>query len=315
MIGELDFRYMPHKRRLEYEVDEQLLWRLKANQNGFEWLAQMSQKSSTIRINNLGFRGDDIDINTMTGLRILAVGSSSTLGTGVSENQVWHRLLQDQLNANGYRVSILNGANPGWGPFQHATFIEQQFGIINPDLMVVFASVGDLNFKPFKTEQEKQTYLENSKKRKALLAISPFATYTLRKAESFIKPTINQINNFTQIFQAEENNEQTKAKKHAAYLAHSVYWLQMIHFANVKNTPLIFYVPNLEGNEANLALYEHLKEISNEVSNVKVAYLGSDNTDIHKLKNTYLIQNDGHPNASYHAQIANGLLKHIKSQI
>ena len=308
MVGEIDFRWLPHQHRLEYQVDNNLLWRLAPNQQGFEWLAQMSQKSPPIHINSLGYRGQEIGLYQSSTAKILAVGSSSTLGTGVAEGLVWHQLLQRELNAIGYDVTLFNGANPGWGPFQHASFLEQEITKIQPDMLLVFINHQDLQFKP-KSNTQKQHYLEQAKKRKELLDISPFLTYCLRKIESFVRPVLHSISG---MFETSKNDQNYSMDIQPLFDLHTPYRQHMIQLSQYHQIPLVFFIPNLFNNAQSMKLEQFLKYLTKDHPLVTVHALISTESlspnETTLLEQHYLIANDGHPNAAYHQAMADDLL-------
>lgn len=308
VVGEIDFRWVPHQQRLSYQVDDNLLWRLSPNQQGFEWLAQMSQKSPPIKINNQGYRGDDFPNQAQTQVKILAVGSSSTLGTGVAEGKVWHQRLQDSLTDIGYPVFLYNGANPGWGPFQHAAFLEQEINKIQPDLLLVFINHQDLQFKP-KSGEEKEIYLENARKRKQLLSISPFLTYSLRKIESFIIPVRSQLH---ALFSAKPSSDPTVTRPEELFAMHTPSWQRIIRLGARHQIPLVFFIPNVLNDPLSHELEDYLKQLANSNPLVTTHSLTSSEpltADTKQaLEKRYLIAHDGHPNAAYHQAMADDLL-------
>ena len=152
--------------RLEYDVDDQLYFRLRPNQVGFEWMAHMTRKSPPITINSLGLRGKEVDVNTRDRKRIIAVGSSSALGAGVEDNETWTAVLQERLCASNLKVDVMNAANPGWGPFQHAAFIEYESGKYNPHAAIIMIKKGDFGFLPKTSREEEVVFLETARRRK-----------------------------------------------------------------------------------------------------------------------------------------------------
>jgi hypothetical protein len=162
LYGEMDFRLIPHITRLEYEVHDSLYFRLAPSQVGYEWLARMTRKSPPITINSLGLRGPEVDVRAVGRYRILAVGSSSALGSGVEDDETWTAVLEKNLRNLGFFADVMNAGNPGWGPYQHATFLKEEAFRYRPHAAVVMVAKGDFGFLPKGTEAERLEFLRES---------------------------------------------------------------------------------------------------------------------------------------------------------
>ena len=307
LLGELDFRFFSHEKKLDYDIHPTLLWRLKPQQTGFEWLANMSQKSPLIHINSLGFRGKELDLPPFEGFRILTVGSSNSLGAGVSEEAVWTAQLEQHLRQNGIPNVVYNGATPGWGPFQQAAFLEETFESVHPNLMIVLISSGDLNFLP-KTPLEQARFLAKEEKRKKLLSLSPFITYSLRKTEFFISAERKRLASFIEpLFRSST----PIATPQYPITPHIPYWEAMIRLSETTKAPLLFVIPDLEGSLVGPALTQTLDSLTADKPMVRIVRLLPQEDPLQN----YLIPNDGHPNEKYHALIASTVLAHLNLAI
>ncbi len=91
----------------------------------------------TVRMNNLGFRGDDTTIEKSRRTRIVALGDSFTYGWGVELTDTWVKQVESALRAEGNDVEILNLGVPGHGPGEYADTAERVVPILKPDIVLV----------------------------------------------------------------------------------------------------------------------------------------------------------------------------------
>lgn len=220
LIGEIDFRFFEHTKRLEYDVDEELYWRLRPNQRGFEWMASMTRQSPLISINSFGCRGTELSNASTNVLKILAIGSSSAMGAGVNDEEVWTAQLERLTNnADNLKTLIMNCANPGWGPFQHAKLIRMEAKSYSPHMLIVMVSSKDLNFLPFESEFEKQGYLANAQKKKKIAELSPFVTFCYRKIEAVLLRLKNRWNEWLNSYLATPDARETSGARGGVLIA------------------------------------------------------------------------------------------------
>jgi|GEM_PF-2749151 len=94
-----------------------------------------------VRINNLGFRGPDIDPKKK-GKRVLVVGDSFTFGWGVPDAATWVQMLDSaQTDAQ-----VLNLGRGGAHPGDHVQLLRKALPLLKPDLVVVcILQANDLN--------------------------------------------------------------------------------------------------------------------------------------------------------------------------
>lgn len=90
-----------------------------------------------VRINNLGFRGEDTTVKKSRKFRVVALGDSFTYGWGVNLDDTWVKRLEAALIADGYDIEVLNLAVPGFGPAEYADTAEKVIPILKPDLVLV----------------------------------------------------------------------------------------------------------------------------------------------------------------------------------
>ncbi len=316
VIGELDRRLRPHQRHVEYDVDDELYFRLRPDQVGYAWLASLTRKSPPITVNSLGLRGPEVRLRSDDVARILATGSSSAFGAGVRDDETWIARLEQMIRAEGSEVEALNAANPGWAPFQHLIILERLAPLLKPDLLLVMAKA-DINRLPFEDEQEKETYLAAERRRKKIIALSESVAYTKRKLDLFRGRLIQTVEKW--------NPSAGEAKVPAAVLSesdmaarlapHRRYWKGILDLGAAKGLPVVFFVPNVSDKPIDVRLRLLLEDLTRQTGVGRVVYLGSD--DLHLapgvLPSRYyrqhlILAGDPHPNAEYHRLMAKAVL-------
>jgi lysophospholipase L1-like esterase len=178
-VGEIALRVLHFDRQLEFELDDDLYWRLRPHQSGFVWMGNGTFRSPEAHINEFGLRGNDDDVDGHAErFRILMLGDSYTFGSGVADDQTFSAVLQRAL---GPRVDVLNGGVPGYGVFQDARALRRLGPLLRPQLVVVTIPTGDVVRQPFATPEQEQAYLRTERKRKRLREASQLLTYMYRQ--------------------------------------------------------------------------------------------------------------------------------------
>ena len=98
-----------------------------------------------VRINALGFRGPEIDIEPSPGTyRVLCVGDSFTYGMGVREEEAWPAVVERWLEppAGFERVEVINTGVPGYNLWQGIEVIRRWQPRLQPNA-IVFALVSN----------------------------------------------------------------------------------------------------------------------------------------------------------------------------
>lgn len=132
IIGELVVRFVYPTDRLEYEADDEVIWRLRPNQSGWVDLGG-SMRSLPARINSLGFRGPEF-APKQSATRVLALGDSYTFGSGVADEETFSHQIQ---RISGERFSVINAGVPGWGVFQMQIRLHQALASVQPKFVLV----------------------------------------------------------------------------------------------------------------------------------------------------------------------------------
>lgn len=101
-----------------------------------------------IRTNRLGLRGRDVVIpKAQETFRIVCLGDDATFAAGVSEEQSFALLVQQQLTEqSGSPVEVVNAGLPGYCPLLTLAWAKQRLAGLQPDLVVLccdYSDVGD----------------------------------------------------------------------------------------------------------------------------------------------------------------------------
>jgi hypothetical protein len=151
--------------KLEYIVDDELLWRLRPGQIG---------------INALGFRGPELPADDGRP-RVLFLGDSITFGAWVGDAETYSALVQRMA---GDCVVSVNAGIPGWGVFQYETLLRRIGRELNAKVVVV--DLGDspnVQRQPFATESERENYLRLHRLMNAIREYSRLAIFIGRLLE------------------------------------------------------------------------------------------------------------------------------------
>jgi lysophospholipase L1-like esterase len=101
-----------------------------------------------IKINSLGFRGDEFERTKPPGtFRIVALGASTTFSSEVSSNQAtWTHRLQDKLRAMhpGRRIEVINAAVGGYVAADNLKNLKHRVLPLDPDLVIYYEANNEI---------------------------------------------------------------------------------------------------------------------------------------------------------------------------
>ena len=110
--------------------------------------SELKGETYTIRINSLGFRGDEITAAKPSNtVRIACVGASTTFCAEASTNQAtWPHRLQEALQARYPDVSIqvINAGVPGYNALQSLKNLTHRVLALQPDLVIYYEANNDM---------------------------------------------------------------------------------------------------------------------------------------------------------------------------
>ena len=114
-----------------YLYDADLGWR-----NIPQWRA--TTRGKTLTINSHGLRDKEYDYEKPTGCkRILVLGDSFAWGYGVSDDEIFTEVLENQLADNTNAIQVINTGVSGWGTDQEFLFLRNEGFRYDPDLVVL----------------------------------------------------------------------------------------------------------------------------------------------------------------------------------
>lgn len=102
------------------------------------------------RVNTLGLRGSEVELQKAAGVcRILMLGDSFTMGTGVRDTETFSAVLQDQWNVDAGAsgncpVEVLNAGVESYSPILCYLQLKQLQPVLKPDIVVLNFDVSDL---------------------------------------------------------------------------------------------------------------------------------------------------------------------------
>ncbi|MBI4431269.1 MAG: SGNH/GDSL hydrolase family protein [Candidatus Omnitrophica bacterium] len=113
--------------------------KLKAGQvfpNGFD---------TTARINNLGYRGEDFNVEKLPGVkRVLFLGDSFTYGSGVNDGETFSTLLGNYFKKHNFNIEVINGGFASYSPILHYLRTRDDHIHLMPDHVFLFYDLTDL---------------------------------------------------------------------------------------------------------------------------------------------------------------------------
>ncbi len=97
-----------------------------------------------VSINSYGLRDDPILSKDNFDRRILMLGDSFTVGWGVSHEDTFSEILQQQFQANGFNLDVINGGSTSYSPVLEYLFLREKGLALNPDMVILNLDIGDI---------------------------------------------------------------------------------------------------------------------------------------------------------------------------
>lgn len=96
--------------------------------------------------NSRGMRSDEISIEKIpTRIRIVALGASTTEGTGVPNESTYPSLLSKNLQEQGYNVEVINAGFHGFGIDDLMALYKDKISPLKPDLVIFYEVANNTN--------------------------------------------------------------------------------------------------------------------------------------------------------------------------
>jgi hypothetical protein len=137
-----------------FNESDYLPYRLRPNYRGRLARAEFDTE---IRINSLGYRGEEFTRDKGDALRVLVIGDSYTFGWGVEDTETFSAHLQNTLRARypGRRIEVINAGFAACNsPDTYYLYLKQEGLALHPDLILVGLFLGNDLDSPFALEHE-----------------------------------------------------------------------------------------------------------------------------------------------------------------
>ncbi|MCR9076940.1 MAG: hypothetical protein NXI07_12955 [bacterium] len=119
-----------------------------------------------LAFNEQGFRGEPVEVPKPVGtLRILALGDSVTMGTGVAHDQTWPACLEQRLSGPQRPVEVINTGLPTLDLAQIELELRERWSQYQCDELVLVVTGNMVSFA--KAREDQEVTLPESKKRRA----------------------------------------------------------------------------------------------------------------------------------------------------
>ncbi len=121
-------------------------WGLRINAPSSSYRHKSADVTVWFRINSQGMRAERDYSHAKPGgtKRIISLGDSYTIGYEVEREETFSSVLEQQLNAQGYQVEVLNAGVSGFSTAEEYLYLERELWKYDPDLVLVSFSVNDL---------------------------------------------------------------------------------------------------------------------------------------------------------------------------
>lgn len=175
-----------------------------------------------VRINALGFRGQEHSTAKPPGVfRIIVLGDSFTIGTGVAEDEMYTTVLEKELRARfpTKPIELINLGVGGWSAVDEIKLLEKVGPLLKPDLVIVGFVGNDVREGDQVLESEKNRWAIPLPERlkNALVGSSKlFSWFTIKYDQLLMKAGIRP-NAFTSLESAYDSNSVEWRKFVAAY--------------------------------------------------------------------------------------------------
>jgi hypothetical protein len=112
---------------------------------GFRGEMHNPEYRTRIRINSLGFRGEELKPKQPGATRLLVIGDSFVSAFNVEENETFVSVLREglQRDARGGMVEVINAGTPGYGTWHELQVLRDLRGAVQPDLLVLCVYLGN----------------------------------------------------------------------------------------------------------------------------------------------------------------------------
>jgi hypothetical protein len=304
--------------RLEYQIDQELIAKLKPNQRGFMWMGNMSYKSPVIMINRDGHRGEETDWSKPV---ILAVGNSEAFGSGVSDDQVWTAVLELSLNqvSMDKDIQVVNAAHPGHGPYHQYITARRVLVKHKVETLIVRVDFADRYFR-YIEPGKREKMLRNAQFRSILREYSKGIPFIFNKISAQL-PAIRSAVKIRPPWMIKGQAAKVEESGRKMWNENKAWWSAISKLADEYKIPTIFWVYDLRGLKESAFLEQALREIAKQNNHTAVIRLGpeyfgiepeaSDEERASKIREL-TFERDPHANPRQHELIGLALSHYLK---
>ncbi len=303
--------------RLEYNVDEELIYALKPSQVGYQWQGNMSYKSPLITMNSDGHRGRETDWSKPV---LIAFGNSEAFGSGVEDEEVWTARLETKLRGvDGCGdLQVVNASHPGDAPWKHVKKMKRILEKHDVEGIVVRADLADRMWNapnPRRLKREVEKTRERQEIRRYTKGV-PFL-YNKIKAQ---EPSIRRVFRLRRAHTGRGSDPAGTQQALAMWRENQRWWEEMAREASGKGIPLIFMLVDL----TDASGYERLKELLDEAmsgyEDVYTVRLMSRDFGLNRgpkekmeeeIQVRLTLKRDPHANALQHKLVGTKLFEHL----
>ena len=306
LVLEAGARILYPSDQLEYIADDEVLWLFKPSQTGWVEMRGENTQSPLVTLNDWGFRGENF-VQESDRITILALGDSYTFGAGVADNETFCAQMESMSD---YEIRVFNAGVPGWGVFQEQIILQRLINKLTPDYVLVTVPEHNIYRQPYKSDQEKQSFLLRSKLRNLLRDFSRFGTILWRSIERIRLSSNNRQVPNAVVETASDDGDVSPRFRHN-WKQDKLRLLAMNALAQNKGSKLIVVAWPLGTRNTSFFL--------DEVANLQVVH------DVNVLDlsgvlaqkeggNNLFIPGDGHPNADAYQLVSRYILDKVISE-
>lgn len=244
-----------------------------------------------IKLNSKGMRSEEFKISDK---KILFLGSSISLGWGVTQDKSYPDIIQTKLLSDSLNFKILNGSVGNYNTFRYVNNFILNYDNIKPDLIVVNYFINDVETLPI---NKSNWFVKN-------LQLFATLTITLKKLSS--KSDFDLKNYYSNLYN-EENESFVKMKESLVKLS---------NYSNKTGIPILLtIIPDIHFLEDYpfSSIHQKMELISKELGFEYHDLLPSlRGIPFSKLQ---IIPGDSHPNELGHLKMAESLYPKIKNLV
>jgi lysophospholipase L1-like esterase len=241
-----------------------------------------------IRINDIGMRGGEPNLKADT--KIIMLGSSITLGWGVSEEQIYPSILKRSLQAHtNTSIEVFNAGVGNYNTFREVESFFLKYNVLKPDIIVLNYFVNDAEILP---APKSNWLLENSQ-----LAVLLWSRLEQIKTKFGVQESF------------EEHYKNIYKDDFEGWILTQKSFAKLAKYANDRNVPVIVaMIPDIHNlkNYPFGFIHEKIKKLSEDNGFVFVDLYDSFK-NIDKPEEIWAMPGDPHPNAKGHQMIADQL--------